>query len=184
MLIPQEDTDIAFHCCPINLSQRKNKKTIEEKMLEIPFSIFFSNLEKMLSLWETLLELQPLQIRPISCIKHWQLPSKFYLISAILLPPLPITHPMISLGTVISWVWWVLWPLPLPPARAANAANIIFSIISEWEEKMTDLRDSVRLVQIQLIHSIRWCGLNHQQRGCEVAFHPSPSETRNYHKKK
>jgi len=46
------------------------------------------------------------------------------LISAIFEPPLPITHPMISLGTVISWVWCVLAPLPPLPASAARAAGL------------------------------------------------------------
>jgi len=46
------------------------------------------------------------------------------LISAIFEPPLPITHPMISLGTVISWVWCVLAPLPPLPANAARAAGL------------------------------------------------------------
>ena len=46
-----------------------------------------------------------------------------HLISAILEPPLPMTHPIISFGTVISWVWWVLAPLPPPPASAAKAKN-------------------------------------------------------------
>jgi len=40
-------------------------------------------------------------------------------ISAILDPPFPMTQPIISLGTVISWVWCVFAPLP-PPAKAAG----------------------------------------------------------------
>ena len=51
-----------------------------------------------------------------------------HLISAILEPPFPMTHPMISLGTVISWVWCVLPPRPPPPANAARAEMDIFQI--------------------------------------------------------
>ena len=65
-----------------------------------------------------------------------------HLISAILVPPLPMMQPMSSLGTVISWVWAPPCggpPLPAAPppcwrvgwverswlpARAANAAAI------------------------------------------------------------
>ena len=46
------------------------------------------------------------------------LTRKMHLISAIFEPPLPMTQPMISLGTVISWVWCVFAPLPPPPPAA------------------------------------------------------------------
>lgn len=35
--------------------------------------------------------------------------KKDYLISAILVPPLPMMQPMRSLGTVISWVCWLVF---------------------------------------------------------------------------
>ena len=48
------------------------------------------------------------------------LTRRMHLISAIFEPPFPMTHPMISLGTVISWVWWVLAPRPPPPPAGVN----------------------------------------------------------------
>ena len=56
----------------------------------------------------------------------------YYLISAIFEPPFPITHPMISFGTVISWVWWVLAPRPPLPARAARAGWMFYSHLN-WD---------------------------------------------------
>lgn len=72
----------------------------------------------------------------VNCAQLWHLPScvaiNTYLISAILVPPLPITHPISSFGTVISCCRWLLcWLcccLLLPvrscePASAASAAS-------------------------------------------------------------
>ena len=58
------------------------------------------------------------------CRPSWPAP---YLISAILVPPLPIMQPISSFGTVISWVW-VPGPVPCgarswEPARAASAVT-------------------------------------------------------------
>ena len=64
-----------------------------------------------------------------------------YRISAILVPPLPMIHPMSSLGTAISWVVWGA-PVGAPPCCCppdlswlpANAAKAVEQR-SKWERK-------------------------------------------------
>ena len=64
-------------------------------MLEIPLLIFLGNLDSS--------ELSLTVQTKSSCLQTLLiLDLEGYLISAILLPPLPMTHPMISFGTVIS----------------------------------------------------------------------------------
>ena len=113
-----------------------------------------------------------------------------HLISAILEPPFPITHPMISLGTVISWVWCVLPPRPPPPANAARAEMDIFQIFylfiilyffryySASGAWLAHLQGREPRGQIRLIRSIRWCWWDRRQPAREGAARPSPSVQR------